>query len=342
MAGAPQRTCTTSTPAPESTDSHVTYNPIVPASLLLLLGAGIILPAPAAAQAPSLDSLSRRLMSIPAPLGYESAMADSIAGMLAGSGAVTRDRAGNVLLSLGRGSPSRLVACPMDEPGWVVGGVRDDGYLTIRRLPGAMTRDADQRLEGQRITLLGTRGPVPGVVGVRSIHLTRGRSAPGSSFTFDDAFVDVGAGSAEEARALGLEETTPLVLEKSPHAYGEGLVAAPDAGTRAACAALIRAAAGARPNGSVTVAFVVEQRLSARGLRTIANERGPFSDIVILGAADSLPSAVAVDSIRMGGSARANRWRVRVRHQGTPVETVASTDAQALEARLRSWIGGGR
>ena len=280
-------------------------------------------------------------MSIPAPLGYESAMGDSIARMLARTGSVSRDRAGNVLLTLGRASPARLVACPMDEPGWVVGGVRDDGYLTIRRLPGAMSRDADERLEGQRITLLGSNGLVPGVVGVRSVHLTRGRSTPGSSFTFDDAYVDVGARSAEEARALGLEATTPLVLEKQPHAYGEGLLAAPEAGTRAACAALIRSASNGRPRGTVTVAFVVEQRLSARGLRTILNERGPFADVVVLGAADSIPSAVAVDSIRAGGNTRVARWRLRVRHQGTPVESVSLDDARALEARLQRWLAGG-
>ena len=33
----------------------------------------------------------------------------------------------------------------------------------------------DQQLEGHRVTVQGRRGPVPGVVAVRSIHLTRGR-----------------------------------------------------------------------------------------------------------------------------------------------------------------------
>lgn len=309
------------------------------ACLALTLVAGI--PAPLVAQAPSLEELSHRLMSIPAPLGYASVMADSIAGLLADRGQVSRDRAGNVLLSLGSGSRARLVACPMDEPGWVVGGIREDGYLTIRRLPGAMPRDADERLEGQRVSLLGSKGLVPGVVGVRSIHLTRGRSAPGSSFTFDDAYVDVGARSAEEARALGLEATTPLVLEKQPHAYGDGLLAAPEAGTRAACGALLRAASSGRVRGRVTVAFVVEQRLSARGLRTILNERGPFAEVVVLGAADSIAAEVAVDSIRAGGSTRVARWQLRVRHQGTPVEAVSLDDTKALEARLQRWLAGG-
>ena len=36
----------------------------------------------------------------------------------------------------------------------------------------------DQQLEGHRVTVQGRRGPVPGVVAVRSIHLSRGRNAP--------------------------------------------------------------------------------------------------------------------------------------------------------------------
>ena len=35
-----------------------------------------------------------------------------------------RDRSGSAVLVLGSGAPRRLVACPLDEPGWVVGGVR--------------------------------------------------------------------------------------------------------------------------------------------------------------------------------------------------------------------------
>src|SRR2546428_13827010 len=45
-----------------------------------------------------------------------------------------KDRAGNVVLTLGRGAPKRLAVCPLDEPGYVVGNITDDGYLTLRRV----------------------------------------------------------------------------------------------------------------------------------------------------------------------------------------------------------------
>jgi endoglucanase len=291
-----------------------------------------------AAQAAPSDPLIR-LARIPAPIGHEQALADTLLSMLPGA---VRDRAGNVLLTLGRGTPRRLVACPMDEPGWIVGGIRSDGYLTVRRLPGRTPPLFDQHAEGQRIVLMGDKGPVPGVVGVRSVHLTRGRSNSDEPFTFDDAFVDVGATSADEVAALGIRITTPFVLARTPQAYGKDLVAAPSVGGRAACAALVRAAS-AKPRGTVVIAFVVEQGLAARGLLTAGNVSGPFEETVVLDAGDA-PRAVEADSMRRPRHGEAlgklTRWRLRDRFDGWPVETISLDDVAALETRLRDWIGG--
>src|SRR6185503_12893045 len=105
-----------------------------------------------------------------------------------------RDRAGDAVVTLGAGDRRRLVACPVSEPGFVVGRVRDDGWLTLRRAPGRVSPLVDGQIEGQRVTVFGRRGPVPGVVAVRSIHLTRGRGTATGAFTVDSAYVDLGAG----------------------------------------------------------------------------------------------------------------------------------------------------
>ena len=78
---------------------------------------------------------------------------------------------------------------------------------------------------------------------MRSVHLTRGRAAAGEQpFSVDDAWVDVGAASAAEVEALGIGVLAPVALAKRPQRYGDGLLAAPAAGRRAACAALLAAA----------------------------------------------------------------------------------------------------
>lgn len=289
--------------------------------------------------APPLDVLAIRLAAMTAVSGYERAMADSLLVLLPGS---ERDRVGNVVLTLGSGEPKLLIACPMDEPGFVVGGIRPDGYLTIRRAGPSPGPLADQQFEGQRVTLFGRKGAVPGVVGVRSTHLTRGRTISDAPFTFDDAYVDVGAGSAAQLTALGVEVLSPLARAKAPQRYGDSLLAAPVAGRRAACAALLRAAREAlAPRGSVTVAFVVEQSFTRRGLLSIAKARGPFSDALLLEAISgdpppnrpSSPDAKNLPNYEIGG--------LMVRYAGTVVETVSLADAAQLEQALRVRIGGG-
>ena len=264
------------------------------------------------------ESLAIRFSGMTAVTGYEQAMTDSLLALLPGS---TRDRTGNVTLTLGRGAPRRLVYCALDEIGYVVGNITDDGYLLLRRVGGGLRLSPlfDQQLEGQRVTLFGRKAAVPGVVAVRSTHLTRGRPTRDEPpFTVDNAYVDIGAGSRDEALALGVSILTPVSLTKRPQRYGDRLLAAPNAGRRAACAALAAAAlTHPRARGTVVVAFTVQSLYAdTAGLKTIVNTQGPFADTRLV----TVPS----------------------KFTETTVETVVLKDVDALVADLVKWIGGGQ
>jgi putative aminopeptidase FrvX len=318
----------------------------------LLLATGILLwgTLPVEIRAQERDSLSiitNRLVSIAAVTGYEQTIVDTLLRLLPGA---VRDRAGNARLVLGTGSTKRLVVCPLDEPGYVVGSVRADGYLALRRVPGRVAELFDQQLEGHRVTIHGRRGLVPGVVAVRSIHLTRGRDAPSEApFTVDDAYVDVGATSRAEVTALGVRVLAPVTLAKRPHRYGDGLLAAAVVGRRAACAALVLAVrqstARAQLTPPVTVGFVVEQELSERGLGTLANTLGPFEQTLIVdgrpGPRGSLQQVTDSEPpARWPKLGRVTRWSLPIAHGGTAVETVWLRDAESLQKAIVKWIGG--
>ncbi len=266
-----------------------------------------------------LDHLAIRFASMTAVTGLEQAMVDSLRALFPGS---TRDQAGNLTLTLGQGSPKRLCTCPLDEVGYVVGNILPDGFLLLRRVGGG-GRTAppllDQELEGHRVTVFGTRSAVPGVVAVRSTHLTRGRVATGAPdpvFTVDNAYVDVGASSAAEVQALGIAVLAPVSLAKRPQLYGERLLAAPAAGRRAACAALA-AAVQAKPKvkGTVVVAFTVQSLYASNaGLASVKALLGPFDDIKTA----ALPA----------------------RYADTAVETVALVDADKLVGEITQWMEG--
>ncbi|HYL22337.1 MAG TPA: hypothetical protein VEU74_11295 [Gemmatimonadales bacterium] len=269
--------------------------------------------------AQSVDPLALRFASMTAVTGLEQAMGDSLLRLLSGS---TRDRAGNITLTLGQGAPKRLVTCPLDEVGYVVGNILPDGYLLLRRVGGGPRLAYplfDQQLEGERVTVFGGRGPVPGVVAVRSTHLTRGRGGPGSPdpvFSVDNAYVDIGATSAAEALRLGVAMLAPVSLAKQPHLYGDRLLAAPAAGRRAACAALALAVQS-KPSvrGTVVVAFTTQSLYAGNaGLETVTRLLGPFDETKTVS--------------------------LLVKYQDTAVETVALKDADALVKELVTWMEG--
>jgi len=264
------------------------------------------------------ESLSVRFTGMTAVTGYEQSMTDSLLALLPGS---VRDRTGNVTVSLGRGAPKRLIYCNLDEIGYAVGNISDDGYITLRRVGGGARLSPlfDQQLEGHRVTVFGRRGPVPGVVAVRSTHLTRGRPTGNEApFTVDNAYVDVGAASRDEVLSLGISLLTPVALTKRPQRYGNGLLAASNAGRRAACAALAAAALShPRVRGTVVVAFTVQSLYAdTAGLKTIVNLQGPFTEARMV----TVPSKFGE----------------------TTVETVSLRDVNALTADLVRWMEGGQ
>jgi hypothetical protein len=323
-----------------------TFSPIRLSLLSSLLAPSVLV-----AQADSaLPGLVERLSAMTAVTGYEQHVADTLMTLLPEA---VRDRAGNVVLTLGAGTRQRAVVCPLDEPGYVVGGIRADGYLTLRQIGTRVPALFDQQLEGQRITVYGSRRAVPGVVGVHSVHLLRGRGVPlVSSFTLDSAYVDLGATTRAEVTNLGVGVLSPVTLAKRPHRFGGQLLASPVAGRRAACATLLTAARraiaekGMIPRAeAVVVAFVVEQNLRARGLTTLANTRGPFSETLLVdGVPGALGSIIRTSdpdtSSTFPGLGKRTRWSLPVRYPGTAVETMSLGDADSLRMALQGWIEG--
>jgi len=168
--------------------------------------------------------------------------------------------------------------------------------------------------------VMGDAGPVQGVVAVRSTHLTRFRGAAAAAeapFTVDDAWLDVGATSRADMARLGIHVLSPVARVKRPLRYGDGQLAAPFAGSRATCAALLAAALG-KPavRGTVVVAFTIQSTYAQTGLKAVRALQGPFTAEL----APSVPS----------------------QFRFTPVETVAFAAVDSVRRAIVQWIGGGR
>jgi putative aminopeptidase FrvX len=347
------------------------------AALLFFLHSSLL---PAA----TLGEETEAFLNVIAVAGRETPAADFIEGRLAGL-PVQRDALGDVVLTIGSGEPRRLVACSLGEPGFIVSGIREDGYLRVvpagTGLTGALWT---QGFQGQTVMIGGARGWMPGAVALPSVHLQQGSaSLPDHPFQVEDLYIDAGAENAGEVAALGIHLMDPVALIRRPMRLAGGLLAAPAAAQKGACSALADAARRYRPgpgSGTVVFAWVAHDLLNRAGLIHVFREKGPFRDVILLdfgfgweGSSENgsltpkplpapgsgpirsgdLPSAltglaVAPHHATGGGLAGSPDLKgvqvgflgLPARYPGTPVETIAVHDVEALSAALLSALGG--
>jgi len=183
------------------------------------------------------------------------------------------DNLGNVTVTLGSGAPHRLLVTHIDEPGYVVSAITADGFLRVQRLPQAGVHPwFDLLHSAQPVEILTRSGTlVPGVVAGLSTHLQPGRESPADRRTdhLDRIYIDVGARSAEEVRALGVDLLDPLTLEKQALRLARNEFAGPFLSDRAGAAALVRLVEGmdaTKLQGTLTVAFVTRRYIGNQGL----------------------------------------------------------------------------
>ena len=103
----------------------------------------------------------RALCDILAPAGRESRMTRHMADAFGRhSSDVTVDWQGNVTATFGTGSPSVVLCAHMDEIGFVVRDVTDDGFLRVERVGGVGRRAALGRARFRLRVGIGLRGGV--------------------------------------------------------------------------------------------------------------------------------------------------------------------------------------
>src|SRR5690242_9283788 len=182
-------------------------------------------PIPAQPGTQSISSTLRELVETPAVSGYEQDVAKKIAARLKAMPQKYEakiDNLSNVTVTVGSGSPKRLLVAPIDEPGFVVSGITPDGYLTLQRLPqGGNLPLFNELYAAQPLKLQTPKGEwISGAMAGVSIHLQPQRQHPPSMADLDNMYVDVGATSAEQARAGGADVLGPVAIDRTLYSLG--------------------------------------------------------------------------------------------------------------------------
>ena len=103
-----------------------------------------------------------------------------------------------------------------DEIGYMIKYVTKEGFLYLDRVGGSDAATG----RGRRITILGDKGVVDGIVGNTAIHLRRDVLANESAPKVHELWVDVGASSPEEVAELGLRVGHQAVYADGPSELG--------------------------------------------------------------------------------------------------------------------------
>lgn len=153
--------------------------------------------------------LLQTLSDLPGVAGHEDAVIAWMREWMSRTGAeVYVDFLGNVIARVpGRlaGAPRIMVFAHMDEIGFLVRRIEDNGLLRIERVGGV----PEKCLQGQAVTVCGASGLLSGVIGTRSHHLTPPEERLRIP-SFDELYVDIGARNREEAERLGIRVGIPI------------------------------------------------------------------------------------------------------------------------------------
>jgi endoglucanase len=183
------------------------------------------------------------------------------------------DAVGNVIARKKGQKPGLtiLVSAHMDEVGFIVKKVEENGLLRFEKLGG----HDDRILLAQPVKVMGSSGEVNGVIGTMSAHYMK-FDDPSKVRKHHQLYIDIGASSKKEVLEMGIEVGTPITwgtefqLFGPPHAQK---IRAKSLDDRAGCSVLVGVLNDLQSHsfaGEVVFLFTVQEEVGLRGATTAA------------------------------------------------------------------------
>lgn len=213
----------------------------------------------------------RAIVNAPSPSGYEERAAEVYRSYTSGfADQVTTDLHGNVIAALNPDAPMKvMLAGHMDEIGFVIHYVDDDGYLYFSNVGG---HDSAIPI-GQRVWVHG-KERVPGVIGRKPIHLIEAGERDKTP-ALHDLWIDIGATSRDDALTV-LELGDPVTYQveyqdlRNGRAAGRGFDNKVGSFVVAEALRLLRESGDLAEGVGVFAVATVQEEVGLRGARTSA------------------------------------------------------------------------
>ena len=173
-------------------------------------------------------------------------------------------------------APRVMLDAHVDEIGFMVRHITDDGFIHINRIGGSDRAIA----RGLRVRILGDDGPVTGVVGNTAIHIrdTKNEKVP----KVHELFVDIGAEDEEEVHDRGIRVGHPMVFDVGPTELTDSRITARAIDNRLGGFIIAQAVARLsddRPAWGVQAANSVQEEIGGHGAKMVTHRLNPDAAI---------------------------------------------------------------
>jgi putative aminopeptidase FrvX len=212
--------------------------------------------------------------------GYEAEIRAIVRRYLQDAGAIEQDRIGSLICRSGNSGARVMLAAHMDEIGFMVKHITDEGFLKFLPLGGWW----DQVLLGQRVVVKTHQGDLPGVLGAKPPHVLS-QDERKKLVESKDMYIDIGVSSKSAAEEAGVRLGDPVVPDTPFQALKHNRVYMGKAfDDRVGVALMIEAmrhfASAPHPNVLYGVGTVMEE-VGLRGAKTSADLVSPDAAIIL-------------------------------------------------------------
>jgi len=181
---------------------------------------------------------------------------------------VREDKLGNVIaVKHGKkNAPKVMLAAHMDEIGLLVKTISKEGFLQFMKIGGI----DDRVLLAQKVLVCTDKGFLHGIIGSKPPHIQK-EDERKRVMTFDELFIDIGAGSQEDARKMGVRIGDPVEFDVKFAKIGKDTVIGKALDDRVGCAAMVEVMKRLeKADCTVYAVGTVQEEVGCRGAVTSA------------------------------------------------------------------------
>lgn len=204
--------------------------------------------------------------------------ADIVAKEAAKYAAVRRDKLGNVIAEMKKpaeGQPNILLEAHLDEIGFIVTAIDEDGFLHFSSVGGP-----DHRiLLGEEVTIH-SKNDVYGVICCRPPHLSTKEDRKKVP-DLDETAIDIGFSHDEAVKIVNPGDF--ITFRRTPRELLNGYITGKSLDNRAGCATVLRCMEllKGKVNCGLTAAFTLHEELGGQGSKTAAFGAAPTHALVV-------------------------------------------------------------